>query len=75
MIVIANHITKLRKKAGFYNVKQAALKLKISTSMLYQIESGYKRPSASLGMRMSYLFNCTLEDIFLPYNTTHSGNT
>lgn len=69
---MANHITELRKKSGFKTAKAAAEKLKISHSMMYQIEEGHKQPSASLGIKMAKLFNCTLEDIFLPFNTTNS---
>ena len=63
---MANHITDLRKKAGYTTVKKAASKLKISNSMLYQIEGGYKKPSSTLAVQMSKLFNCTMDDIFLP---------
>ncbi|WDV44547.1 helix-turn-helix domain-containing protein [Clostridiaceae bacterium M8S5] len=71
---MANHITILRKKAGYKNVKEAASALDISSSMIYQIECGYKKPSASLGMRMCHLFGCKLEDIFLPYTITERDN-
>lgn len=71
---MANHITKLRKKAGLQTAKEAAYKLDISESMMYQMEGGYKKPSPNLGLKMSSLFNCTLEEIFLPYNTTNSEN-
>lgn len=54
---------------------EAAEKLDISVSMLYQIEGGHKKPSPKLGIKMSKLFNCTLEDIFLPYDTTNSDKS
>lgn len=69
---MANHITKLRKKAGFDTAKDAAEILEISNSMMYQMEGGYKKPSPQLAIKMSKQFNCTLEDIFLPSNTTNS---
>ncbi|HAE91683.1 MAG TPA: transcriptional regulator [Tissierella sp.] len=69
---MANHITELRKKSGYITVKKAAEKLEISDSMMYQVEGGYKQPSPSLGIRMAEVFNCTLEEIFLPFNTTDS---
>lgn len=72
---MANHITELRKKSGFETAKDAAEKLGISDSMMYQMEGGYKQPSPSLGMRMAEIFKCTLEDIFLPFNTTSSDKT
>ncbi len=69
---MANHITKLRKKAGYNTVKKVAGKLNISTGMMYQMEGNYKKPSPNLALRMAHLFNCSLEDIFLPYITTNS---
>ncbi|NFH47233.1 transcriptional regulator [Clostridium sporogenes] len=68
---MANHITELRKNAGFNTVKNATSKLEISDSMMYQIEGGYKKPSPNLAIKMAKLFNCTMEDIFLPYDTTN----
>lgn len=72
---MANHITNLRKNAGFETAKSAAKRLDISDSMMYQMEGGYKQPSPSLGLKMTKIFNCTLEDIFLPFNTTNSDNS
>ena len=71
---MANHITDLRKKAGFKTAKDAAKALKISNGMTYQVEGGYKKPGSTLGVKMSKLFKCTMEEIFLPYNTTNSYN-
>ena len=70
--MMSNHITQLRKKSGFKYVGTAAEKLGISKSMLYQIEGFYKKPSSDLGIKMAEEFNCSLEDIFLPFNTTNS---
>ena len=67
---MANHITDLRKRAGFKTATEAAEKLNISPSMMYQMEGGYKRPSPDLGVKMAEIFNCTLEEIFLPFVTT-----
>lgn len=69
---MANHITKLRKNAGFKTAKIAAKALNISDGMMYQMEGGHKKPSPELAIKMSSLFKCTLEDIFLPFNTTNS---
>lgn len=69
---MANHITKLRKKAEIITAKEAAKALDISNGMMYQMEGGYKKPSPELAVKMANLFNCTLEDIFLPYITTVS---
>lgn len=70
---MANHITYLRKKAGFNTAQNAAKELNISSSMMYQMEGNHKQPSVELGFKMAELFNCTLEDIFLPFDTTNSG--
>lgn len=71
---MANHITDLRKKAGFDTAKEAAKNLGISNSMMYQMEGGYKNPSPQLAIKMARQFNCKLEDIFLYDNTTISCN-
>lgn len=39
--------------------------------MVYQMEEGHKRPSLDLGVKMAKLYNCLLEDIFLPMVTTN----
>jgi len=69
---MANHITQLRTKAGIKTAKEASEKLKISAGMMYQVEEGVKRPSPTLAIKMSKLFNCTLDNIFLPYDVTNS---
>ncbi|EHQ92187.1 helix-turn-helix transcriptional regulator [Desulfosporosinus youngiae] len=69
---MANHITQLRTKAGIKTAKEASEKLKISAGMMYQMEEGVKKPSPTLAIKMAKLFNCTLENIFLPYNITNS---
>lgn len=71
---MANHITKIRKNAGYKTVKAAAEKLEISAGMLFQVEEGKKKPSPKLGIKMTGIFNCTLEEIFLPFDTTNSEN-
>lgn len=69
---MANHITKLRKDAGYETAKEAATKLNISDGMMYQMEGNYKRPGINLAIKMSNLFNCSLEEIFLPFTATNS---
>jgi putative transcriptional regulator len=72
---MANHITDLRKQSGYKTAKVAAEKLEISNGMMFQMEQGIKRPSPGLAIKMAKEFNCTLEDIFLPFNTTNSDKT
>lgn len=67
------HLKRLRRKAGYKTAKEVAILLNITSSMVYQMEEGYKRPSLDLGVKMAKLYNCSLEDIFLPIITTNSG--
>lgn len=69
---MANHITILRRKAGFNTAIEAAKSLNISNSMMYQLEGGHKKPGSELAFKMSNKFNCSMEDILLPYITTNS---
>ncbi|WP_163195250.1 helix-turn-helix domain-containing protein [Clostridium thermarum] len=69
---MANHLTILRKKAGFKNAKEVSNILNISTGMIYQMEEGVKKPGINLALKMTKLYNCKLEDIFLLQNTTNS---
>ena len=69
---MANHITDLRLKSGIKTAKEAARSLRISYGMMYQVEEGLKTPSPRLAINMSRLFGCSLEEIFLPSNTTES---
>ncbi|UZQ51625.1 helix-turn-helix transcriptional regulator [Clostridium kluyveri] len=68
------HLKKLRQKAGYKTVKEVVPFLQVTRSMVYQMEEGYKRPSPELGARMAKLYNCSLDDIFLPIITTNSDN-
>lgn len=71
---MANHISELRISAGIKTAKEAAFKLKISPGMMYQMEEDLKKPGLSLAIKMSELFKCRMEDIFLPFVTTNSDN-
>lgn len=62
---MANHLTELRKKAGFKTVKETSKLLQISNGMLYQMEEGLKKPGINLAIKISKLYSCSLEDIFL----------
>lgn len=71
---MANHITTLRNKIGIKTASECAKILNISNNMMYFMEQGLKKPSPQLALKMKDLFNCTLDDIFLPYFTTNSNN-
>lgn len=66
------HIKYIRKKAGFRTAEEGATALNISLSMMRKLDCGDKRPSIDLAFVMTQVFNCSLEDIFLPYNSTQS---
>lgn len=68
-----NGLRKLRYNANLRKPKEAARKLNISESMLHKIESGEKKPSRDLIVRLSETYNCSIEDIFLSLNSTISG--
>ena len=72
---MANHITELRKKAGFKTAKEIAKILQISSGMVYQMEENIKQPSPKLAIKMTNIFKCHLEDIFLTPATTDSCNS
>jgi len=72
---MANHITKLRKEAGIKTAKKAAKILGVSSCMMYYMEAAvdkkhHRKPSSALGEKMARLFDCSLDDIFLPFFVT-----
>jgi putative transcriptional regulator len=71
---MANHLTELRKKAGFKTVKETSKLLGVSNGMLYQIEEGIKSPGIKLAVKIARLYKCSLEDIFSQPITTNSDN-
>lgn len=68
------HIRVLREKAKL-SFEEAKERLEISESMMKKLELGFKRPSIVLGMKMLGVFNCTLDDIFLPYMSQIVSNS
>ena len=71
--MLANHLTTLRKIAGIETCREAAILFGVCKGMMYQMEEGLKRPGISLAIKMTKVYDCTLDDIFLPFNTTDSG--
>lgn len=67
-----NHITELRKKAGYKTLTSCAKDLDITITMLSEVENNNRIPSPYLARRMVEKFNCTFDDIFLPYKFTRS---
>lgn len=64
-------IKDLRLKAGL-STSSAVKILGISHSMLYKVEQGYRSPSRDLIKRMSLVYECTIEEIFLALDITNS---
>ena len=64
-----NHIKRLRTNANYKTAEKAAEALGVSSSLMRKLECGVKRPSIDLAFRMTEKFNCSLEDIFLPYKS------
>lgn len=67
-------IKQLRIKAGL-TTDEVVNELGISRSMLYKVEQGHRSPSKGLIMRMSSIYHCSIEDIFLGINITNSDKT
>ncbi|KGG81086.1 hypothetical protein Y919_02720 [Caloranaerobacter azorensis H53214] len=63
----------LRQKTKL-TTKEAAKKLGISLSMLYKIEQGHRKPSVDLIQRMSEVYSCSINDIFLALKITNRDN-
>lgn len=62
-------IRELRKRSGL-DTTLACEKLRISKSMLYKIETGYRTPSAELIARMAKVYSCTTDEIFKDFKIT-----
>lgn len=59
----------LRMQASL-DTRTAAEMLEISLSLLYKIEQGYRVPSRDLIHKMSKIYNCSTDQIFLVINIT-----
>jgi DNA-binding XRE family transcriptional regulator len=59
-----NQIKRLRLKAGYRTVKEAADLLGVSESHLYKIEQGKAVPGIRLAVKMVKLYKCNLNDIY-----------
>lgn len=62
----------LRQRVNL-TVPQAAKKLKISKIMLYKIEQGTRKPSTDLIKKMTDVYGCSYEDIFISIDSTLSN--
>lgn len=72
-----NHMTVLRKKAGYNSAHDAAKAIGCCYGTIYAIESTGKhcrKPSPMLANKITKVYNCTFEEIFLPYLPTDSCN-
>lgn len=57
-----NKYRTLRVKTGL-NIKIAALMLNIKVDTLYKIEEGQRKPSPILKVKMSELYNCSINNL------------
>jgi DNA-binding XRE family transcriptional regulator len=65
-------LKEIRIKAGYGNRSEAAKALNISKSMLIKVETGERKPGRDLIYRMSIIYKCSMDDIFLSINDTKS---
>jgi putative transcriptional regulator len=64
-----NKLKEIRLSSGIGFIK-AAKELNISATYLYYIETGARMPGRDLLIRMSKLYECKLDEIFLALNLT-----
>jgi len=68
--MITSGIRKLRIKVGIESSILAAEQLNISYSMLNKIERADRSPSANLIVKMSKLYRCSIDDIYVALKKT-----
>lgn len=66
----AQHMIDLRTSAGFKTLTDVADVTGISVSMLSMVESGERIPSPESAPKLMKVYNCSYDDIFLPYDFT-----
>ncbi len=59
-----NHLWELRLRAGYENVVETSEKLGISSSTIYEMEKGTRKPSSKLAVKMADLYKCSLDAIY-----------
>jgi DNA-binding XRE family transcriptional regulator len=62
-----NPLRKLRFRAGFETINEAAAALQISAQTLYNLETTNKMPGIRLALRMAIVYQCSLDDIYKDY--------
>lgn len=67
---MTKNFKELRMQAAL-DTKTAAEMLEISLSLLYKIEQGYRMPSRDLILKMSEIYHCSTDQIFLIINLTN----
>ncbi len=68
-----NPIRRLRDNLGL-SADQAARRAGISTSMWIKVERGERTPSLLIARKIAVALGCTLDDIFLPSDSTQGEN-
>ena len=70
-------MTVLRKNAGYKTARDAAKALQVCCGTIYSMERNDKhsrKPSLMLARKITKVYNCSFDEIFLPYTTTISCN-
>lgn len=63
-----NRLRELREREGL-SQGELALRLEVSRQTINALETGKYDPSLPLAFRIARLFDCRIEDIFLPDET------
>ncbi len=65
------NLQQLREKNG-YTQKQVAELTEVAVNYIYMLEKGMRNPSDSLKEKLSRLYKCSIEEIFLAIKLTKS---
>ncbi len=63
------NLQQLREKNG-YTQKQVAELTKVAVNYIYMLEKGMRNPSDNLKEKLSKLYKCSIEEIFLAIKLT-----
>lgn len=61
--MLKNSPIKLRRLNALMNVEDVAMFLGIKKAAMYKIEEGYQKPTISIAVKLSKIYECSIEDI------------
>ncbi len=61
--MLRNSPIKLRRLNALMNVEDVAMFLGIKKTAMYKIEQGYQKPTISIAVKLSEIYECSIEDI------------